>query len=91
VKSSKPMKARSLIEAEDPKNLLRQLPPKLLLIDIYGDRDTLRIINDTPANRAAVEEWKNLQNQYTGEGEEPPMIGEFLSDKGIFSYDFSWT
>jgi len=54
--------------------------PKLLLVDLYGDGDVLRIVEDTPGNRAAILEWD--------EQGAPMDFTSFCKDKGIQEIEF---
>lgn len=51
---------------------------KILIVDLYGDGDALRCIEDTPENRREVEQW----NEAYLKGDEV-LFSEMLKSKGI--------
>lgn len=57
-----------------------KLPFKVLVVDLYGDGDVLRLVLDTDANRKAIAEWE--------EQGAPTDFSSWLEERGIGEFDF---
>lgn len=58
---------------------------KLLIVDLYNDGDILRIIEDTPENRAHVAAFDKQDREYVrrdGQGEHE-QFSEFMQKRGV--------
>lgn len=49
--------------------------PKIMVVDLYGDGDVLRVVVDTPSTRAAIKEWDDK--------EAPMDFTSWVKEKGI--------
>jgi hypothetical protein len=38
--------------------------PQFLVVDIYGDGDSLRVLDNTPEIRRLIEAWRKLDDEY---------------------------
>jgi hypothetical protein len=57
---------------------------KLLIVDLYGDHKTIRVMEDTPAAEAAVWEFDRADRAYVhNDKTDPPQFEEFLHERGI--------
>jgi hypothetical protein len=57
-----------------------KLPFKVLVVDLYGDGDVLRLVLDTEANRRAIQDWDD---------QEAPMdFSSWMAERGIVELDF---
>lgn len=63
--------------------------PKLLVVDLYGDRETIRIIPDTPENDAIVQAFKAADKAYTSGPmtDDAPDFSDFLTERGVPLFD----
>jgi len=52
---------------------------KLLVVDLYGDGDVLRVVEDTPKNRKLIQEWDQF---------DPMDFSSWSREKGIAEVPF---
>ena len=57
-----------------------KLPFKVLVVDLYGDGDVLRLVLDTDANRKAIAEWE--------EQDTPMDFSSWMAELGVVEFDF---
>jgi hypothetical protein len=57
-----------------------RLPFRVLVVDLYGDGDVLRLVLDTDANRKTIREWE--------EQDAPMDFSSWMADRGIVEFDF---
>ncbi len=56
--------------------------PNLLIVHLYGDGDTLRVIEDTPANEKLVAEWQEHDREHCQDDTYQPFA-EYMENKGV--------
>lgn len=63
------------------------LPADLLVVDVYGDGEVLRVFRNTPAVREAIRRWHELDAQLVvgdAESEEGWLpFSEFMENAGV--------
>lgn len=66
------------------KGAVLQVLPHLIIVDLYGDRESLRVIPDTPANEKVVRDFEEADRKYVHGGpDDPPDFTDFTAERGV--------
>ena len=58
----------------------------LLIVDLYSDGECLRVFEDTPEVRTAIEEWRTLDLASIEASTDGPRFEDYLIEKGFESF-----
>ena len=57
---------------------------KILIVDLYGDGECVRLCEDTPRARDVIADYRKLDAAYgDGTGSEPPFYSDYLEQNGV--------
>jgi hypothetical protein len=59
---------------------------KLIIVDLYGDGDALRVMEDTPRNDQLIKDWEQMDHKYCENpmnDEEYRGFTEFMEEAGV--------